>query len=135
MQLCGQYGHPALAVKVSIYRFNLDLSNSLIFCVGSLNSLIMNELYLTLKMSPFSNQNGKNLYPISDKQAKHTQFETKMFKIYTHFQTKTAQNLYNTLWGGIYLYRGVTPGVETPFIPELVYINVYSPVLIHSGFV
>jgi len=32
----------------------------------------------------------------------HTRFQTKMGKVYTHFQTKEAQN--HTLWGGTYLY-------------------------------
>ena len=39
-------------------------------------------------------KNGKNLYPISDKQAKNTQFQAKMSKIHTRFQTKTAQKPY-----------------------------------------
>ena len=41
----------------------------------------------------------------------HTRFQTKMVKVYTHFQTKRAQN--PTRWGGTYLYslyKGVSPG-------------------------
>ena len=40
----------------------------------------------------------------------HTQFQTEMFKIYTRFQTKTAEKPYPL--GGTYLYtlyRGVSP--------------------------
>ena len=40
----------------------------------------------------------------------HTRFQTKMGKLYTCFQTKTAQN--PTRWGGTYLrslYKGVLP--------------------------
>ena len=44
-----------------------------------------------------------------------------MFKIYTRFQTKTAQN--HTLWGSIYIYtsyRGVPPpGVNDAFVMEI----------------
>lgn len=35
--------------------------------------------------------NGKNLYPISNKQIKRAQWKSKILKIYTHFLTKTAQ--------------------------------------------
>ena len=48
--------------------------------------------YMTLYT--FSSQKGNYLCSMSDKQEKHTQFDTKMFKIDTHFLTKTAQNPY-----------------------------------------
>ena len=58
-------------------------------------NLICDFLYpisdLTLEDYPLFKTNGRNLYPISEKKAKHTQFVTEMFKIYTRFQTKTAQ--------------------------------------------
>ena len=40
-----------------------------------------------------------------------TRFQTKMGKVYTRFQTKTAQN--PTLWGGTYIY-GLYKGVHPP---------------------
>ena len=48
-----------------------------------------------------------------------TLLQTKMGKVCTGFQTKKAQNWFNTLWGGggtyLYgLYKGVPPGVRTP---------------------
>ena len=46
---------------------------------------------------PISDQtlkNGKNLLPISDKQAKNTQFQAKMSKIHTRFQTGITRKLY-----------------------------------------
>ena len=39
----------------------------------------------------------------------HTQFQTKMFKIYTHFQTKTAQKPYPFFTYLYTRYRGVSP--------------------------
>ena len=53
----------------------------------------------------------------------HTRFKTIMVKIYTRFQTKTAQN--HTLWGGTYLYslyRGVPPHPSPPgFLATFIY--------------
>ena len=45
-----------------------------------------------LKISPFQAKIAK-IY-LLDRQAKHAQFETKMFKIFNRFQTKTAQKPY-----------------------------------------
>ena len=64
-----------------------------------------------LKNSPFSSQNGKNRYPIWDRGVKHTQFETKMFKIYTSFQTKTAQKPYPL---GQHIPISIIKGRSTP---------------------
>ena len=43
---------------------------------------------------------------------KHTRFQTKMGKMYTRFQTKTAQKT-PTLWGGTHLYS-VPKGAPPP---------------------
>ena len=48
----------------------------------------------------------------------HTRFQPKLGKVYTHFQTATAQN--PTRWGGICLYssyKGSTPPPRVPTSP------------------
>ena len=52
------------------------------------------HLLRCMHMNELRVKNGKKLYPISDKQRRNTQFQAKMSKIHTHFQTKMAQKPY-----------------------------------------
>ena len=67
-----------------------------------------------IRMLPFLSYQERNLYTFGIETTNtlihnrssfvnHTRFQTKMGKIYTRFQTKTAQKPYPLVWGSTYL--------------------------------